>query len=651
MRRFVLLTLFSFLFAAAAAQPAADRLLRAHGYPRADTQAILKLYDAAYAIELTDPASALACYRKGVEWSHRIDYPNGIGKGYNYAGIVHFNLGAIDSALHYAQQSLPHLEVAGNRHGYAASLNNIGNAYNVQNDYPQAISYYQQANVVFEALGEEASIIINLNNIGNLLTRSSNYDQAAGYLTDARRQAQAIGFTAGLADANNNLGSLADARGQPEQALAYCRSALQYYREIEAINFIAQAESNVGRCYYDLGDYDQALRHLQRARSMLDTLDLPREQINTTTNIGRVYNAQGNYATAIRTAEAALPQARTLGDQLFEQRLLEVLVEAHEGLDDAAGAAAYYRRLLDLSRQLFDTGKNQQLLTLERQFESEKKERQILEQQLELERRKSQNRLLAAISGLVALSAILIILWLRNRLRLNKQLAQQQSALQAQRLRELEQRQQLLAMDAALRGQEEERNRIARDLHDGLGGLMASIGMHLSAMLQKVADPDLYPIARQTGRLVDQAAGEVRRIAHNMTPSALLEDGLLVAIEEIAEGLRRSSGMQVVLQPIGDPGRLPHDQEVTLYRIVQELVQNIVRHARATKVIIQLHRQSGELNLLVEDNGQGFDPAVDASGMGMQSIAARVRHLNGALDIDSVPGEGTTVVVTVPLAD
>lgn len=648
MRWLLLLSGFGIISGLAAQSPA-DSLLKLLGYPSGDTTSILSLYDRAYEIELTDPQTALDLYLSGVKWSRSIDYENGTGKGYNYAGIVKFNLGEVDSALSYAQLSLPHFKKSGNRRGYAASLNNIGNAYNLKNNYPEAIRYYQEANEVFESLGAETNIISNLNNIGNLLLRSGNPGRAEGYLLDALEGAKAIGFITGLADVNNNLGSLEESRERFGEALQYCRESLRYYRELGEVNFIVQAEGNVGRCYVQLKDYDKALVHLQRGLSMLDTLDLPREKINVLTNLSQVYNARKEYSEAVESARAALPEAKNLGDLVAEKQLTEALAQAYDGLEAPVEALSYYRQLQGINRQLYNVERNRQLLEMEQKYESEKKERQILEQLLALERSQARNRLQIAFFGIFILGALLIILWLRGRLRMNKQLTAQQAELQTQRIREMEQQQQILALDATLRGQEEERNRIARDLHDGLGGLLASLKMHINALLRNSENNDVLPITHKTDQLIDQASLEVRRIAHNMTPTALLQDGLLAVIEEMAEGLRQGQKMEVIVQTIGQLDRLPENYEVMLYRIVQELVQNIIKHAQASKVIIQIHRRDHELNLLVEDDGTGFETKDTDAGIGLQSIAARVRYLRGELDIDAVPGEGTTIVITIPI--
>ena len=143
-----------------------DSIMMSLGYPSEDTSSILALYDIGYEIEIEQPEKAMKLYKKGIVWSKEINYANGAGKGFNYCGIVQFNLGLIDSAILYAKQSLPWFEEAGNQLGYAASLNNVGNGHNIGNNYEAAIQAYQEANEIYETAGEDMNIISNLNNIG-----------------------------------------------------------------------------------------------------------------------------------------------------------------------------------------------------------------------------------------------------------------------------------------------------------------------------------------------------------------------------------------------------------------------------------------------------------------------------------------------------
>jgi signal transduction histidine kinase len=644
--RFLLLTLCATSHIAHT-QTEADSLLRAFGYPASDTAAVLALYDAAYELEPARPQTALAIYQKGAAWSKMIGYDNGAGKAHNYAGIVWFSMGQIDSALSEATQSLPFFEKAGNRRSLAASLNNIGNCHNVWNNAPEAIRHYQEANAIYESLGEPLNVITNLNNIGVLLTRNRNYEQAERYLKDALERAQKTKFAPGLADVNLNLGVLEESRREYGKAIAYFQNAATHYQQLGQINHLANTHSNIGWGYNLLGDYDRALAELRVAQNLLDTLDLPREKANLAANLSAVHNNRGDHRLARQIATDALPAAEAVGDLTLQKRLLENLALSCEKLGDFVAAAKHYRQLTDLERQLFDSEKNTQLLTLERQYETSKKERQILAQQLQLQQKSTQNRMMLLLIFALLVAGVAVALWLRSRLRFNQRIAAQQAEIQEQRIREMQQEQKLLAMDAMLNGQEEERKRIAKDLHDGLGGLLTTIKLHFNVIQEQVRQLEALKAYQRAGEMIDDACDEVRRISHNMMPSGLARFGLIAALDDLAETLRSTQQLDISVQADNWHEQPDEARETMLFRILQELVHNAVKHAGASKITVFLESGDQQLTLRVEDNGKGFDPeqARKAGGLGLKSVESRVRYLGGTVQFDAAPGRGAVVTV------
>ncbi len=635
------------------AQTAADSLLRVFGYPASDTTAVLALYDAAYELEQTRPQTALTIYQKGAAWSKTIGFDNGAGKAHNYAGIVWFSMGQIDSALANAQQSLPYFEKAGNPRSRAASLNNIGNCYNVWNNAPEAIRFYQEANSIYESLGEPANVITNLSNIGVLLTRNRNYEQAERYLKDALERSKKINFAPGLADANINLGVLEESRREYSKAIKYFQNAATYYRQLGQISHLANTHSNIGWGYNLLGDFDRALTELNTAQKLLDTLQLPREKANLAANFSAVHNNRGDYRLARQMATDALPAAEAVGDLTLKKKLLENLALSCERLGDFAAAATHCRQWLEVERKMFDSEKNTQLLALERQYETAKKERQILAQQLQIQQKSAQNRMILLLVFALLVAGIAVALWLRSRLRYNQRLAAQQAEIQEQRIHEMQQEQKMLAMDAMLNGQEEERKRIAKDLHDGLGGLLTTIKLHFNVIQEQVRQLEELKAYQRAGEMIDDACDEVRRISHNMMPSALDKFGLVAALEDLAETLRATQQLDISIQAANWHERPDEARETMLFRIVQELIHNAVKHAEASKITVHLDSNDQQLSLRVEDNGQGFDPeqARKSGGLGLKSVESRVRYLGGTVQFDSAPGRGAVVTVRFSAPD
>ena len=232
--------------------------------------------------------------------------------------------------------------------------------------------------------------------------------------------------------------------------------------------------------------------------------------------------------------------------------------------------------------------------------------------------------------------------------RFHGQLLQQAGELHAQRIRELEKEHRLVAMQSVLKGQEEERSRLARDLHDGVGGLLSGIKLSLSGIKGNVLLSEQH--AQSVNNVIlqpDHSIGELRRVSHNMMPEALIRYGLEEALENYCENLNLSGTIKVQLQTYGLEQRMEQSTEIVLYRIVQELLNNIIRHAGASNVLIQLVRENERFSLTVEDDGKGFDvkSAEQKGGAGLANIRARAGYLNGTVDIQSTPGEGTSVNV------
>ncbi|QEC72080.1 sensor histidine kinase [Arachidicoccus ginsenosidivorans] len=199
-----------------------------------------------------------------------------------------------------------------------------------------------------------------------------------------------------------------------------------------------------------------------------------------------------------------------------------------------------------------------------------------------------------------------------------------------------------------MKGQEQERSRLARDLHDGVGGLLSGVKLRLSSMKGNFYLPEESAISLQgiIGQL-DNSIQELRRVSHNMMPEALIKYGLKEALENYTDYIQSSGALQIQLQLYGLEHRLNQDTEIILYRIVQELLTNVIKHAQATNVLLQFIRNNDRFTLTVEDNGKGFDkdPEGAKNGAGLSNINARVAYLNGNMDINTAPGKGCSITI------
>ncbi len=301
---------------------------------------------------------------------------------------------------------------------------------------------------------------------------------------------------------------------------------------------------------------------------------------------------------------------------------LENLVSLEERSGNKEKAFEYLKekKLLDDSLRLDEQAV--QLAELEKKYAQEKTQREVLEL-------RSQNRQKTIILIVLAGLGLLGYQLYRNK----QQLARQQANLHKEQLERLEKEQQLSFYTAMIKGQEQERKRLAQDLHDGLGGLLSNIKLMLSK------DGDRSQLLKK----LDDAVDELRRIARNMMPETLIRFGLVPALKDYCKGLEKS-GVKISLQTYGVSDEIAVEKQITIYRIVQELVNNAVKHARSANILVQCVQEDRTFLLTVEDDGNGFDVDIEeGKGVGIVNVKNRVAYLKGNVDIQSERAVGTTI--------
>jgi signal transduction histidine kinase len=223
----------------------------------------------------------------------------------------------------------------------------------------------------------------------------------------------------------------------------------------------------------------------------------------------------------------------------------------------------------------------------------------------------------------------------------------QKQKIHQQQLLEMEAEKKLSATEAILKGEEQERTRLAKDLHDGLGGILSGIKFSFQTMRGNlVMTADNQQAFERSMDMLDSSIKEMRRVAHNMMPEALVKFGLDTALKDFCEDINQSGALQVVYQSFGmENVQVEQTAAIAIYRIVQELLNNTMKHAAARTAIVQLSKTADGMNITVEDDGKGFDPVIlnNAKGIGWNNIQSRVEYLKGKMDVLSAPGKGTSV--------
>jgi two-component system, NarL family, sensor kinase len=318
-------------------------------------------------------------------------------------------------------------------------------------------------------------------------------------------------------------------------------------------------------------------------------------------------------------------------------------------------SAYHYLDLYDsIKTQIINDKNNKSISDLLIKYQTNKKEQETQFYKASAKLTSKQLYLTVFSSVIILLLVITVFLFYRHRVRTSQQLALKNQQISNQKIDELLKQQEIKSFESMIEGQEQERKRIAEDLHDGLGILLSTVKLHFSSIEDKL---DRQLVTQENflkgATLLDEALQEVRRIAHNMSAGILTNIGLVPALQDLKETIEIGSKIRVNLFTHNLEERLDTITEIAIYRVIQELISNILKHAAASEININLNRDitSGLLTILVEDDGKGFDKneTPRKGGIGIRNIMARISRLNGKFTLDSNPGRGTTAIIEIPV--
>lgn len=522
----------------------------------------------------------------------------------------------------------------------AGIANNLGSAADHQGQYPAAVAHYLEATTYLARYPEQAATLRTVyTNLGNCLLVLGQPARAAGYWRRAVALRPRTGPAPELLPAYLQLAALHLQHAHfdsASQALAAARPLLQ-----PGSLYAGEYYGTLGQYYLQRQQGAAARRAFAQALSYATRKGDAGYQAQLLLGLGQLDQQAGDLAQARTRLLQSLALTEQRGDPQQLATVLQALAQVEEQAGQGLAALHYYRRSCQLLDTLAGAAARRQINQLETRFRTREQAQQLralrqaqaTQQQALHQQRQLSTLYLALLLAVLGAGALGVALW-RHRRRLA---AQRQAQAQARH-----------AAQAMLHGQETERRRLARDLHDGLGGMLATVRLYLASAGQRPGLPaEPARLLTQAVAHLDSTIGELRQVARNLMPEALLTFGLSQALHDLA-ARPLAEGPQVLVQLYGLDERLPPPLEVEVYRLVQELLANARRHARARQVLVQLMRHGPELQLVVEDDGGGFDPAAPRAGVGLRSVQARVQYLGGTLDVQSRPGHGTSVTIELP---
>ncbi|MET3981228.1 two-component system NarL family sensor kinase [Mucilaginibacter sp. UYP25] len=563
-------------------------------------------------------------------------YPDNIALRLELAN-AHLKGGTIDTAQLLFTEVAALAEKLDNSVDYAEAHINIGRINADRGENVKALANYQQALTKAEKISDKDLSAHIYKHIGALYISWKKFDEALSYYEKAETLAREIDNEELVADCQNNKGTVYEQQLKYDKAIIAYKNALDVYTKMDITAKISMALSNVAIVYKFQKNYGSSLEYNLKALKLSEKTGDKWMMAATYNNIGNLYGEMGEYKNALEYCNKSIAIAKKIN-------AIEIVEAAYESMADAAAKAGDYKNALNYHK-LYATTKDKfinvestkQLSELNVKFETERKQKLIQQQQFEITRR---NTTIAVIAALFAVAIIIGIQSYRS-YKLKQDCILQAAVLQ----------QQNIATKGIIEAEEKERKRIAADLHDGVGQLFSAVRMNLSSLMDRVVliNADEQALAEKTLAMVDESCKEVRTIAHQMMPNILLKIGLASAIKDFVNKID-SQHLKVNLEAYGLEERLEDNVEIVLYRVVQECVNNVIKHSKANRLDINLTREDDNISVTIEDNGVGFNTndKMKFEGIGLKNIITRVEYLKGTVDISSDQNKGTLIAIYIP---
>lgn len=591
--------------------------------------------------------SLMRVAEEGLSLSQKLGYKSGLAK-MNYYMAKAFQIeGASTASLLYFKQVLNHLQQFEDVQLEAKTHLNMGAVYYFMGDLDLALKHYFTANEIYEQTGKQDEHARLLNNIGVIYKLQGKYGRAKEIYQQSYAIKEMLDDSSGMAASLMNIGLLYNhMEDGNEDGISYLQRSLEIYEQLSLKADVAGCNTSLGGAYVRLERWKDAKKSFLVAWEYYKDHPEKEYTAHTLKGLGEIAEQEGDLESAETYYFSGVEVARKMEQKNNLLTLLLPLSEVQFQMQKNKEAYKNLEEAYSLQAVLYDEQRLTAMEEMQAKFDLRQKVNELTISELELSERTKQRNLFRIGALFLAIVASSVFFGLRSRIKMNKAIAERKETIQLQRINQLEQEKKLTALSAMLEGEERERSRIANDLHDGLGGLLTAVKSYFGSFANGLEQTPHY---NKTNQLIDEACVEVRRISHNMMPRSLALSGLTGALQDLASDIRQK-GLNCELEIIGlEDVVLSKVKTTNLYRIVQELTNNVLKHAKSSNLLIQLICQDNTITVIVEDDGVGFDhtAAHQQKGLGLSSIKARVEFLAGQIHWDAVLNEGTTVSIKV----
>jgi two-component system, NarL family, sensor kinase len=533
---------------------------------------------------------------------------------------------------------------------YARTQIAFGYLYHQQGDFAAAIAMYLPAEEIFTRNNEYSGIREVISKIGDCYMMLNQFDNLGVYVSKNLKIVEKLIDPYDIASVYIDYGNWLNETNKYEEGLSYYDKAEQLLARADNPALYHTYYYNYAFLLSRKDKYAESLGYYEKAYQAAIKSGVLFDQIDAQYKMGLMNYYLRNYNKASGILKEALAKSTEIKSYLLQRNVLDALSYLEADRQNYRDAYTWLNKYIDAADSVSSDKARKQMNFVnakykarERTFVIEKLENEKKVQNVRLQRR---NTIMFALSGIILVSFIAGFALYRN-FKISREISRQNSQIQEQRIHELEQERQIIALNSTLQGEETERSRLARDLHDGLGGLLSGLKLTLMNMKGNAIitqeGMDMYDHALG---LLDTSIKELRHVAHNLMPETLFRYGLKQTLSDFCEGVG-TTGLKVNFAFYGVEKRYDEKMEIAIYRIVQELVNNAIKHALASEIEVQFISEEGRLSVTVQDNGKGMDlkTCEQSSGKGLANIRSRVASFGGHFDLSSEHGKGTEAII------
>lgn len=544
-------------------------------------------------------------------------------------------------AIKYYNQALNIAEEMNNYNEIANLNNNLGMIFNEIGNFKTAYTYYFTALDNYDLAKNKDKKIGTLNNIGVIYLNLHNYDKALTFFKEALDSTVQHKDTILVASVMNNL-AICYSEKNPERALKELKSGISLSERVNNQYGLCISYQIMGNIYLNSKEKQKAYDAYSKSVEIAKKANLSHQLAISKVGLGRVLLSMGKIDSALSIAQEVMQVGEEQNSLVLKSEAHHMLSDLYKESNEFEKSLTHFQEHIKAQQELTNQTVINQIYDVEVNHLSQLNKMQHLELEKKEMAISNKNSLLFFLSLVFLL--VLIGLYLAYRNHRHKQKVKLQTT-----VIELTKKK----SNAALEAEIQERKRIGQELHDSLGYLLSLAGLNASVLHKRkdITEEKKNELLNSLMETIDDAFEEVRTISHNLAPALLSEYGLKGALKNISDRINQSSRLKMTFDTFGLDNKLEDLIENVLYRTVQEIVNNTIKHAEATELFIQIVRDQNQITLMAEDNGKGFDveEIKKQSSFGLYHIKSAVENLNGNLFIDSKINRGTIISIFIPL--